>query len=126
MVTQISGLPQDSVGFKLTGHITKEDYDNVMLPAVKKVADTSPAINMMMLIDTDLSNFTVGAWMKDALLGIKNLTKFHRVALVADSNLVRSITAVANAIVPGEYRTFAMVEEAAAIAWISGMETTIA
>ncbi len=120
MVTQITGLSKGTVGFRLSGEITKEDYDRIILPAVKKTTDSSSQLNMIMVIETDLSKFTAGAWMKDALLGLKNLTKWHRVALVSDSNVVRGITSTANVIVPGDYKTFAMGEEAAAKAWVSG------
>jgi hypothetical protein len=115
----MNGLSGYTVGFTLTGEITKDEYDNVIMPAVKEITDHSSTLNMLLVINTDLSNFTVGAWMKDALLGLKNLIKFHRVALVSDSQIVKNITSMANLVVPGEYKNFLMTEESEAKVWVS-------
>ena len=119
MVTQINGLSGSAVGFTLTGEITKEDYDNIIFPAVQRITDLFSTLNLMLVINTDLSNFTAGAWMKDAVLGIKNLTKFNRVALVSDSQIVKNATSFANMVVPGEYKNFLMTEENEAKIWVS-------
>jgi len=121
MITQISTLSGNTVGFNLVGEITKEDYDNVIFPAVKKVTEKSDELNMMLVISTDLSNFTPGAWIKDAALGLKNLTKFHHVALVSDSLIVRSITSIANKLIPGEYKSFTLKDIDSAKAWVTEM-----
>jgi hypothetical protein len=124
MITQITSLGADTAAFNLTGNITKEDYDNIVFPAIKKITDSYPSLNMMLVINTDLGNFTAGAWMKDAMVGLNNLTKFKRVALVSDSAVVRGITATADKIVPGEYKTFAAKDLDSAKSWISGTETS--
>ena len=113
-------LAGNSLGFNLTGEITKEDYDTVILPAVKDLTDQSPShLNLMLVVDTDLSNFTAGAWMKDAVLGLKNLTKFHRVAIVSDSAVVKNVTPFADKMLPGEYRAFPMKDLDSAKTWMT-------
>ncbi|MCW3126324.1 MAG: hypothetical protein JWO03_1982 [Bacteroidetes bacterium] len=119
MVTQINGLAGHTVGFTFTGEVTKEDYDNLILPAVQRVTELFSSVNLLLVINTDLSNFTAGAWMKDAVLGLKNLTKFNRVALVSNSHLVRNMTQMANLVVPGDYKFFLMTEESEAMIWVS-------
>jgi hypothetical protein len=120
MITQINALTGNTAGFNLIGQITKEDYENIVIPALEKVSAHFAKINMMLVIDTDLSNFTMGAWMKDAAVGLTNLTKFHRVALVSDSAVVKAITEVADKVVPGEYKTFALKDLDSAKAWVIG------
>lgn len=119
MITQIAGLAGNTAGFTLTGDITKEDYDNVVFPAVKQAKGDGKDINLLLVINTDLSNFTMGAWMKDALLGLQNLTKMNRVAVVSDSHLVKNMTAMANMVVPGDYKFFLPTEENEAKVWVS-------
>lgn len=119
MITQIAGLAGNTVGFTLTGDIIKEDYDNIIFPAVKKAKEAGGDINLLLVINTDLSRFTMGAWMKDALLGLQNLTRFNRVAVVSDSHMVKNMTSMANMVVPGEYKYFMHTEENEAKVWIS-------
>jgi hypothetical protein len=45
-------------------------------------------INFLLLLDTPVENFTAGAWMEDALLGVKHLTKWNRAGIVSDSDKV--------------------------------------
>ena len=115
----MAGLAGNTVGFTLTGDITKQDYDTVIFPAVQQVKETGTEINLLLVINTDLSKFTMGAWMKDALLGLQNLTRFNRVAVVSDSHLVKNMTAMANMVVPGDYKYFLPTEENEAKIWVS-------
>jgi hypothetical protein len=39
-------------------------------------------INYLLYLDTDLNNITAGAWAKDAILGLKHLFKWNKVAVV--------------------------------------------
>lgn len=119
MITQIAGLAGQTVGFTLTGDITKEDYDNVIFPAVQLTKEAGGDINLLLVINTDLSRFTMGAWMKDALLGLQNLTRFNRVAVVSDSHMVKNMTSMANMVVPGDYKYFLPTEENEAKVWVS-------
>lgn len=119
MITQITGLAGNTVGFTLTGDITKEAYDTIIFPAVERARAAGGSINLMLVINTDLSNFTIGAWMKDALLGLQNLTRFGRVAVVSDSHMVKNMTSMANMVVPGDYKYFLPAEENEAKVWVS-------
>ncbi|MBS1686722.1 MAG: STAS/SEC14 domain-containing protein [Bacteroidetes bacterium] len=119
MVTQIAGLAGNTVGFTFTGDITKEQYDTIIMPAIEQARGSGEHINMLLVINTDLSNFTAGAWTKDALVSLKNLTRFNKVAVVSDSHLVKNVTAMANVIVPGDYKYFLPTEESEAKVWVS-------
>ena len=57
--------------------------------------------------------------MDDAWLTLKNLAKFKRVALVTDSEMVKKVTSLGAHFIPGEYRTYKLAEEQAAINWVS-------
>ena len=88
MITHLKELPESMVGFRAEGEITKEDFDNVVMPAVKKAVDRNKELNYMLELDTSIKNFTIGAWVKDAALGIINLSKWHRVAIRSSVRLV--------------------------------------
>jgi hypothetical protein len=71
----------------------------------------------MLILDTSVKNFTWGAWVKDALLGIKNLTKWNRAAIVSDSGFIRKFTDIFSIFMPGEFKGFEHHNLKAAIDW---------
>lgn len=119
MVQLISGLKPNVAGFEFTGEVTKQDYETVVLPTVTSLAKQFDELNVIFLIHTDIKNFTAGAWMQDAYLGLKNLTRWRRMALISDSAFVHTTTPVLSALVPGEFKPFKESEKDVAIAWVS-------
>lgn len=120
---EIIEYPDDHVAaFRLSGEVTKNDYDEVVFPAVKQVADKYKEINMIMVLDTEVKNMTMGAWADDAFLGLKNLTKWNKIALVSDEPFVKNSVKMMDKVVPGHYRCFEHENEAYAFRWVSASE----
>ena len=119
MVTQITGLSGDVAGFRATGTVTKEDYDTIIYPAVKKICDHNPELNFLMVLDNHLKNFTPGAWMKDAAMGLKHLTRWKKIAIVSDEAMVKTAMPIMDTIAPGQYKAFAHKDVQLAFNWVS-------
>jgi hypothetical protein len=119
MITILPNLPPHVVGVKATGTITKEDFDNVVMPAVQEMANRTGKVNYLLLLETEVGNFEAGAWMKDAVMGIKHLLKWNKVAIVTDQKAVANFTDAFSYVVPGEYKGFALSELEQAKAWVS-------
>jgi|SRR6478609_2970807 len=118
MVTQINNLPSNMVGFRAKGEVTQEDFTNTIIPKVKELVKATGKLNYMLVLDTANKNWTAGAWFSDALLGLKNLTKWSRAAIVSDSEGNRKFANVFSKFVPGEFRGFE--NEKHATEWVSG------
>ena len=99
-------LPMNVIGFRAIGKVTKEDYENILMPAVDAQAKKFNKINFLLLLDTDVSNYTFGAWVDDALVGLKHLTHWHKVAIVSHSDTIKKITNIFGHLVPGIYKGF--------------------
>lgn len=110
------------VGFIATGEVTKNDFENVVIPAVDEVVQKTGELNYLLVIDTALKNFTAGARWQDALLGIKKITKWHRAAIVSDSSGINTFTNVFSVVVPGEFKGFKPEELKDAISWVSSKD----
>jgi hypothetical protein len=119
MIQPISGLPENVAGFRASGIVTKEDFDSVVSPAVERIAKKFDKLNFLVIMDTEMKNFTLGAWVQDAWLGLKHLTQWHRLAFVGDSEAVKKTTAIMDRIAPGKFRAFPKADEAEAINWVS-------
>lgn len=106
MITIIPEAPENVAAFSATGEITKEDFENLVIPCVKEKVEQFDELNYLLYLDTDLDNFTIGAWLQDVLLGLKNLTKWNRVAIVTDKEVVQKFTAIFSVLMPGEFKSF--------------------
>ena len=119
MITQIPGLPSNMVGFRSSGVVTKEDFEIVKMQVSELVKKTGK-LNYLLFLDNSPKDFTMGAWLQDALLGINNITKWNRAAIVSDSDTVIKFTDAFSVVMPGEYRGFHKEEYDMAVDWVSG------
>ncbi|MBF8457064.1 STAS/SEC14 domain-containing protein [Kaistella sp. G5-32] len=117
MITVIPDVPENVAAFKATGEISTKDFENLVFPHVKAKVNTFDELNYLFLLDTDLDQFTAGAWFQDALLGLKNITKWNRAAIVTDNNSVQNFTAIFSVIMPGEFRFFPIEDLENALFW---------
>lgn len=118
MITQIEDLPQNMVGFRATGEVTQEDFKPV-IRTVENLVEKTGKLNYLLVLDTSPKEFTAGAWLQDGLMGIKNLTKWNRAAIVTDSEPIIQFTDVFSKLMPGEFKGFRKDELQTAIDWTS-------
>jgi hypothetical protein len=118
MIEQIKDLPPNMVGFRSTGEVKKEDFD-LVTEEVKKIVDRTGKLNYLLFLDNSPSDFTLGAWLQDAFLGIRNITKWNRAAIVSDSDAVINFTNAFSILMPGEFKGFHKDEMLEAVDWTS-------
>ncbi|MBC7552892.1 MAG: STAS/SEC14 domain-containing protein [Taibaiella sp.] len=119
MIEQLKDVAADVVGFRATGQITKEDFDNVLLPAVNALAERKGDIKYMLILDTDISNLTPGAWFDDIKMGLMHLLKWRKMAIVTDQPGVNKMTDMAAHILPGEVKSYTIAETEEAKKWLA-------
>ncbi|MGA9639303.1 STAS/SEC14 domain-containing protein [Flavobacterium sp.] len=119
MITLLNDIPNNVAGFEATGTVTQSDFENVVFPIVESKVNHFNELNYLLVLNTNIEDFTLNAWWKDALLGIKNLTKWNRCAIVTDNSTVQNFTAVFSVLMPGEFKPFGKNELSEAIAWCS-------
>ncbi|WP_312076480.1 STAS/SEC14 domain-containing protein [Chryseobacterium sp.] len=106
MITIIPDAPENVAAFKASSEVTKQDFESVVTPEVARKTEKFEELNYLMLIDTDLNNFTAGAWLEDVLLGLNNLAKWNRAAIVTDSSGIQNFTEIFSVLMPGEFKAF--------------------
>jgi SpoIIAA-like len=114
--------PANMAAFRAIGEVTAEDYKTILLPVVTELANKINEINFLFLIDTEIKNFTAAAWMEDALLGLKNIGKWNRAAIVTDSDRAITFTKAFSYFVPGEFRGYKKEAYHQALNWVQGSE----
>ncbi|MBC7687772.1 MAG: STAS/SEC14 domain-containing protein [Aquabacterium sp.] len=121
MLTILTDLPPHVLGVRATGAVTKQDLDNVLKPALDALFKRTGKINYLLLLETPVGNFTIGAWLDDLILGLKHFTHWNRIAVVTNEKLVEKISDAFSFIVPGESKGFTLSELPAAKKWVSGL-----
>ena len=119
MITRIKELPDNMVGFLATDEVSAKDFIDVVMPEVEKFIEKKDKLNYMLVIKTDLAKFSTGAWFQDALMGVKTITKWHRAAIVYDSQSIQNFTEVFSKIMIGEFKGFDKKDYDTAVKWTS-------
>ncbi len=119
MIEIITSLPEHVAAFRATGRVTKDDYRKILMPEVDQIAKKFRKLSFLLLLETDVSNFTIGAWIHDALVGLKHITQWQKIAIISNQSAVKMITDVFGHLVPGEYKGFKIAEFESAKKWVS-------
>lgn len=122
-VTLMDDLPGDVLGVEVRGTVTARDYESVIVPKVERMLKDHAKIRLLYYVTPDLKAISPGAMFADARLGMVNLTRFSRIALVADQDWMRNSLRMFGPFIPGEVRVFTVPELDAAKAWVTRPET---
>jgi hypothetical protein len=118
MIEQIHNLPDNMVGFRSSGEVTQDDF-KLVNTKVSELVQKTGKLNYLLYLENSPADFTFGAWIQDALLGIKNITKWNRAAIISDSETVDKFTSFFSKIMPGEFKVFHKNDFERAIDWTS-------
>ena len=58
MITIFNEVPNNIAAFKATGEVTKDDYQQIVIPEVEALIARTGEINFLLYLDTDIENFT--------------------------------------------------------------------
>lgn len=120
---QIMGdVPPHVVGVRALGIVTEEDYKTALVPALEKAAKEVGELNFLMIFETDLGNFSYGAWMQDAKVSLKLFGKWNRIAIVSDQTIVEKLAHIFNFISPAAAKGFPTSDIELATTWVAANE----
>lgn len=119
MIREIEHPYLNVVAFEFLGEVTKSDFSDIIIPKIEALIKTTGEINLVYLLSTDLNQFTLGAWWKDAMLGLHNITKWHKSAIVTDSKSIQKFTEIFSHVMPGEFKGYDTKDLTEALLWAS-------
>lgn len=118
MIVQIKDVPNNMVAFRADGEVTKEDFE-VVKQEVAGLVEATGKLNYLLFLDNSPKDFTIGAWLQDALLGISNITKWNRAAIISDFDAVITFTDAFSKVMPGEFKGYHKADYDKAVNWVS-------
>ncbi|MVN20368.1 SpoIIAA family protein [Mucilaginibacter arboris] len=119
MIEVMTDVPANVVGFRATGKVEKTDYDQTVVPELNKHVSKNGEINFLLVLKTDVGNYSLGAVAADLKEGVKHFTKWHRMAIVTDQKGLEKFSDLASFALPGESKGFELAELEEAKKWVS-------
>jgi hypothetical protein len=122
MVERLAGMPEGTIGFRVAGDVTREDYTGTLVPALEEVVAAGVELRSLYLIE-DLDELEAGALWEDSKLGfdlgIRHHGAWKRSAIVTDIDWMARAARMFAWMIPGEAQVFPTAELAQAKAWIA-------
>ena len=119
MLEKLENMPSYVAAFRATGEVSKEDYKKLLVPEIERVDKEHGHIHFMMVMETPAESFSLGAWLQDALEGLKHYRGWKKVAIVADQKGIEKFSNIFSAIIPGSSKGFPLQELEQAKEWVS-------
>jgi len=118
MIESLKNFPDNVLGFVCHGQVTKQDYETVLIPVVAKALSEHDKVRLYYETASDFAGIDPSAVWEDAKVGMHNLTRWERFAVVTDVEWIRHTMRFFSFLVPGEMRFFSTNEAAEAKEWI--------
>jgi hypothetical protein len=122
MIERIEDVPAGTLGLRASGELTREDYVEVLEPALAE-AVAAGSIRLLFVL-TEFDGVAPGAWIEDVKTGLRAWVRDHeawrKMALVTDVGWVAKAMRAFAWVAPGEVRVFGLAELEAAKAWVAG------
>ncbi|AXF25221.1 hypothetical protein CUJ89_26900 [Burkholderia pyrrocinia] len=118
MIEKVNGLPDGVAGFVATGQVTRQDYEDVLIPAMEAMLRKHAKVRLYYELGIDFTGMDPGAAWEDFKLGVQHITQWERIAVVTNVEWVRFALAAFRFVIPGEIRVYASSDKVAAQAWI--------
>lgn len=116
-------MPAGTVGFRATGEIEDDDYEEVLVPELRRALEAGGGLRTLYVIE-DLEEIEPGALWADTKLGFDLGVRHHgawvRSAIVTDIQWMARATRLFAWMIPGAARVFPLAELEQAKAWVAG------
>jgi len=113
----MEGLPDDVLGIAARGEITARDYAETLRPLIEAKLKAHPKLRLLYRLGPRF-DYTAGAVLADARLGLSHWSDFARIAVVTDIDWIARSVRLFAPLIRGEVRVFADGDLEAAKAWV--------
>jgi hypothetical protein len=123
VIERIKGLPDNVDGLRVSGHVSRDEYQQVVLPLMHECLARGGGIRLLILIDDGFDRFEAGAMWEDLKFGLGaglELSRWERMALVSDAGWVHHAITLFGWLVPGDVKVYPLAAQAEAVTWLAG------
>src|SRR5215475_7114913 len=113
MVELLADMPEGTLGFRVAGDVTREDYTGTLVPVLHAALEAGGGLRTLYVLE-GLDELEAGAMWQDAKLGfdlgVRHHGEWQRSAIVTDIEWMARATRLFAWMIPGEARVFGLSE----------------
>ena len=117
MIRLLRHMPPGVLGLEAVDDVEKEDYEDVILPAVEAAIAEHGKVRLVYVLGPEFDDYEGEAVWEDLKLGGRHPTSFERVAVVTNARWAGPAVKVASLLVPGQARAFPLAQLDEAKSW---------
>jgi hypothetical protein len=117
MIRLLQGMPDGVLGLEAVDDVEREDYENVLVPAIEQAIADHGTVRMVYLLGPEFEDYETDAVWEDLKLGGRHPVAFERVAVVTDAKWAGPALKVFSVLWPGQMRAFKLDEMETAKTW---------
>ncbi len=119
MLRLITELPPHVAGIHAHHEVTEQEYIETLTSLLDDQLKRTKRINFILVLETDIKNFTSGMWCGNVALGLKHFFKWNKVAIVSDQRFLRGYSDLFKYIIPGKFKNFRLSAIDQAFIWVA-------
>ena len=117
MIRLLSDMPPGVLGLEAVDDVEKEDYENVLLPAVNKAIADHGKVRLVYVLGPAFDEYEADAVWEDVKLGVRHPASFERMAIVTNARWAGPAIKIFSVLWPGQARAFPLTELESAKRW---------
>ena len=120
MIRLLGHMPAGVLGLEAVDDVEKEDYENVILPAIDAAIAEHGKVRLVYVLGPEFDEYEGEAVWEDLKLGARHPASFERIAIVTDARWAAPAIKIFSVLWPGQARAFPLSELDAAKQWAAG------
>lgn len=124
MIKHLTNFPDNVLAFVCEGHVTRADYDSVIVPAVEDALHHHKKIRLFYETAPVFESIDAGAMWEDFKESIAHYTAWERVAIVSDIDWIKRAMKLSAFVSPAEVKIFPTAHAAQAREWVTAAQAT--
>lgn len=119
MVELLKDFPPHVAAYRAVGKVNKEEYEQVVMARVDEVAAKYGKINFLVLLQTDMGNYSFAALADYLKVSFEHFSKWNRMAIVTDQHWLGTAYEILSKFVHGEIKGYELKDFEEAKKWVS-------
>jgi hypothetical protein len=120
MLELMSESEGDVIAVRARGVLTKDDYQDILIPRLESALDAVDRVRVLFLMDETFRAWNAGAAWINTRLDLRHRRHFDRVAIVGAPTWEQWCVKLANLLIAGKVKTFTRDELSTAWTWLRG------
>ncbi|WP_371168649.1 STAS/SEC14 domain-containing protein [Aliiroseovarius sp. 2305UL8-7] len=119
MLNPINEARSGVLAFDAIGKLNDGDYKTILIPAIEDYLKSAEKAHLLLRFGPDFEGYTLHAMADDALLGMRHMRDFERIAIVTDHAWLAQGVRLFAPLSPVHMKVFGLAETDSAMSWVA-------